>query len=96
VFLFALRKPGQQGLPDDLFSNKKSQFGYIWEGLGMENVGVYYDHLEYFAAIWYNLWPFDIDCGHLVYFSPLWYVWTKKNLATLVQSPRLEIQAGSV
>jgi hypothetical protein len=24
----------------------------------MENVGVFYDHLEYFTAIWYNLWPF--------------------------------------
>jgi hypothetical protein len=25
--------------------------------------------LEYFADIWYNLWPFVIVCGHLVYFS---------------------------
>jgi hypothetical protein len=35
----------------------------------MENVGLFYDHLEYFTAIWYNLWPFGIVCGHLVYFS---------------------------
>jgi hypothetical protein len=62
-------------LPDGLFSNQKYQ---IWvnfggplngRGLGMDYVGVFYDHLEYFMAIWYNLWPFVIVCGHLVYFS---------------------------
>jgi hypothetical protein len=73
------------GLRDGLFSNQKSQFGYILEGLGMENVGIYYAHLEYFTAIWYNVWPLVINCGHLVYFFQLWYVWTKKNLATLVR-----------
>jgi hypothetical protein len=26
----------------------------------MVNVGIFYDHLEYFMAIWYNLWPFGI------------------------------------
>jgi hypothetical protein len=35
----------------------------------MENVGIFYDHSEYFTAIWYTLWPFGIVCGHLVYFS---------------------------
>jgi hypothetical protein len=34
----------------------------------MENVGIFYDNLEYFTAIWYNLWPFCMVCGHLVYF----------------------------
>jgi hypothetical protein len=34
------------GLPDGLFSNQKSHFGYIWEGLAMENVSNFYDHLE--------------------------------------------------
>jgi hypothetical protein len=29
----------------------------------MVNVGIFYDHLEYFMAIWYNLWPFGIVCG---------------------------------
>jgi hypothetical protein len=24
----------------------------------MEDVVIIYDHLEYFKAIWYNLWPF--------------------------------------
>jgi hypothetical protein len=36
----------------------------------MENVGMFCDHLEYFTAIWYNLWPFDIICGNLDYCSP--------------------------
>jgi hypothetical protein len=35
----------------------------------MVNVGIFHDHLEYFMAIWYNLWPFGIVCGHLLYFS---------------------------
>jgi hypothetical protein len=37
------------------------------EGLGTENFDIFYDrleyftgHLEYFTAIWYNLWPFGI------------------------------------
>jgi hypothetical protein len=33
------------------------------------NVGILNDHLEYFVAIWYNLWPFSIVCGHLLYSS---------------------------
>jgi hypothetical protein len=36
-------------------------------------------------SIWYTLSPLDKVCGPLlgIYF-PLWYVWTKKNLATLL------------
>jgi hypothetical protein len=34
------------GLPDGIFSNQKSQYGYILEGLAMENVGIFYDHLD--------------------------------------------------
>jgi hypothetical protein len=26
----------------------------------MENVGIFHDYLEYFTAIWYNLWPFVV------------------------------------
>jgi hypothetical protein len=37
----------------------------------MVNVGIFYDHLEYFMAICYNFWPFGIVCGHLLYFSNL-------------------------
>jgi hypothetical protein len=33
------------GLPDGLFSNQKSQFWSNLEGLGMENVVTFYDHL---------------------------------------------------
>jgi hypothetical protein len=56
------------------------------EGLGLENVGIFYDHLEYFMAIWYNLLPSGIVCGHLVQIFTVWYVWTKINLATLLES----------
>jgi phosphotransferase system glucose/maltose/N-acetylglucosamine-specific IIC component len=53
----------------------------------MENVVIFYDHLKYFTAIWYNLWLFGIVCGHLVFFS-FWYVCTKKNLATLASDSK--------
>jgi hypothetical protein len=33
--------------------------------------------------VWYNVWPFGIVCG---IFFPFWYVWSKKNLATLLCS----------
>jgi hypothetical protein len=36
--------------------------------LGIENVVIFYDHLEYFTAIWYNLQHLGIVCGHLEYF----------------------------
>jgi hypothetical protein len=49
----------------------------------MENVGIFYDHLEYFTAIWYNLWPFSIVCGHLVYFSHFG-VFGPRKMATLL------------
>jgi hypothetical protein len=38
------------------FQNKKSQFGLIMDGLGMEDVGVYNGHLVYFEGISYILW----------------------------------------
>jgi hypothetical protein len=49
----------------------KTQFGYILEGLGMENVGMFYDHLEFlrpFGIIY--LWPFGIVCDQVVIFYP--------------------------
>jgi hypothetical protein len=33
-------------MPDGFFSNQKSQFWNILEGIGMENVDIFYDHLE--------------------------------------------------
>jgi hypothetical protein len=47
----------ESGLPDGIFSNQKSQFGDFLEGLRIENVGMFYGHLEYITAIWYILWP---------------------------------------
>jgi hypothetical protein len=69
--------PFKAGLPDGLFSNKKSQFGFVLEGLAMENLGILYDHLVYFTAIGNILWPFGI-------FLPFWVFCTKKNLAALL------------
>jgi hypothetical protein len=34
----------------------------------MDDVGILYGHLDYFAAIWYILWYFGIFYGNLVYF----------------------------
>jgi hypothetical protein len=34
----------------------------------MDNVVIFYSHLEHFMAMWYNLWPFGTVCGHLVHF----------------------------
>jgi hypothetical protein len=56
----------------------------------MENVGMFYDHLEYFMDVWYILWAFGIFHGHLVkfvviwYIFQFWYVWSKTNLASLL------------
>jgi hypothetical protein len=30
------------------------------EGLGMENIVIFYDHLEYFTAIWYKFLRFGM------------------------------------
>jgi hypothetical protein len=58
------------GLPDGIFSNQTSQFGYIMEGRGMGKVGVLYDCLEYITAVWYMLCPF----GNLV---TIWYIFPR-------------------
>jgi hypothetical protein len=34
----------------------------------MENVGIFYDRLEHFMAIWHNVRQFCVVFGHLVYF----------------------------
>jgi hypothetical protein len=57
------------GLPDGLFSNQKSQIWVNFGGLEMVNIGIFLDHLEYFMAIWYNLWPFGKVCGHSLFVS---------------------------
>jgi hypothetical protein len=54
------------GLPDGLFSNQKSQFGYILEGHAIEEVDIFYGHVVYFVAIWYILQPLGIFLPALV------------------------------
>jgi hypothetical protein len=38
------------------------------DGLAMEHLGIFYDHLIYFTAIENILWAFGIFCGNLLYF----------------------------
>jgi hypothetical protein len=52
-------------LPDGLFSNQKSKFGFILNGLQWKI-------LVYFVTIWSILWPFDMFYLHLVYFIYIW------------------------
>jgi hypothetical protein len=47
------------GLPDGTFSSQKSHLGLIFEGLAMEDFGIFYDHLEYLMVVWYSF----IVCG---------------------------------
>jgi hypothetical protein len=76
------RRGSRTGVPDGIFSNQKFQFGYILEGLAMEDVGI-------FLALWPILLQFGIFCGSMVYFMVIWYIFTilvcctKNNLATL-------------
>jgi hypothetical protein len=65
------------GLPDGIFAYQKSKFGCILEGLGMENVGIFYGYLISFVDIWCIVWPFGIFCGHLVYFVAVWYIFPR-------------------
>jgi hypothetical protein len=49
-----------------------------WVNFGMENLGIYYDHLVYFTSTGNILRPSGIFCGNLVYFSPFWYFGRRK------------------
>jgi hypothetical protein len=40
------------GLPDGFFSNQKSKFGQILEGLRWENVDIYFRPFGIFTDIW--------------------------------------------
>jgi hypothetical protein len=44
-------------LPNGIFSKQKSLFGYILEGLEIENFGIFDGHLD-ITDIWYILQPF--------------------------------------
>jgi hypothetical protein len=77
----------EAGLPDGLVSNPKYQFGYVLEGLGMENVVI-------FMTICNILRPFGQSYGSLVEFVVVWYIFSVlvcldgENLATLFCSKR--------
>jgi hypothetical protein len=49
-----------QGCQMVIFSYQNFLFGYIFDGLTMENVGLFYGHLVYFTVIWSILQPFGI------------------------------------
>jgi hypothetical protein len=65
-------------MPVDLFSNQKSKFGKILEGLAMEDIGIFYGHLVHFSVFCYILLTFGIVRGKMVYFSPFWYFVSRK------------------
>jgi hypothetical protein len=53
------------------FSDQKSQFWFILEGLGIENFGIFWYFLSQFGV-------FGIICCTFVYIFPLCYVTTRK------------------
>jgi hypothetical protein len=67
------------GLPDGLFSDQKSQSGYILDALATEDVYVVYGHLVYFTAIWYILWKKQYFCGNLVHLTQFWSIIPRKS-----------------
>jgi hypothetical protein len=56
-------------LPDGFFSNQKSQFGQILEGLRWENVDI-------FMAVGNILLPLGIFYDHLVHVVLVWYIYS--------------------
>jgi hypothetical protein len=52
------------------FQTKNPNLGQFISALERKMlVPIFYDHLKYFTAIGYNLWPFGLFCGHLVHVS---------------------------
>jgi hypothetical protein len=51
------------------FQTKSPNLGKFCSALELKMLEFFMTIMEYFMAIWYNSWPFDIVCGHLVYFS---------------------------
>jgi hypothetical protein len=45
-------------LPDGLFSNQKSQFGKIFEGLSLENLAIFYGQYDFLRKFGIFLRPF--------------------------------------
>jgi hypothetical protein len=57
--------PFLPGLPDGIFADQKFLFGYLLEGLSIENVGTFNGHLVNLKAIEKMSQPFGIFCGDL-------------------------------
>jgi hypothetical protein len=77
------------GLPDGLFSNQKSQFGKILEGLRMKNAGIIDGYLEYFTVIWYISWPFGNVVVICDIFPHFWHIvsgiiWQPRSVKNLL------------
>jgi hypothetical protein len=56
-----------------IFAYQKSQFGYILEGLGMENVGIFYGYFACFGVIWCIFSRF----GMLYLHRKIWQPWLR-------------------
>jgi hypothetical protein len=52
----------------------KTENPKILEDLRLENVDIFYGHLEYVSDIWDILRPFGIACVHLVQFFQFGYL----------------------
>jgi hypothetical protein len=65
------RDSGHKGCQMVCFQTKNLNLGKFWRALEWKILHIFYDRLEYFTAVWYNVWPFGIVCGHLVYFYVL-------------------------
>jgi hypothetical protein len=61
-----------------ILSFQNSLFGYILEGLGMEDVDKYCGHLEYITAVWYILWPLGNFVVSWYSFELFWYTASRK------------------
>jgi hypothetical protein len=74
----------KSGLPDGIFSNRKSQFGEILLDPALEDVSLFYGYFVCFTAMRYILWPFGIFYGYLVYFSLFGMLYQEKTGRTAV------------
>jgi hypothetical protein len=64
-----------QGCQMVYFQTKNPNVGKFWSVLGrLENVGIFYGHLEYFVNIWDMVSQLGTFCVHLVYCVFIWYI----------------------
>jgi hypothetical protein len=71
-----------QGCQMVCFQTKNHNFGQIRRASEWKMLWYFMNILRPFGVI-YGLLVY-IVCGPLLYFFTFWYVWTKKNLATLL------------